>query len=75
MDINDPGYMGPVTVVKVSEHLLLLQYDGWPVGDPTSVIWMSADSPNIFPLGYAELIGYKFQNYPSQPLLKPSKIK
>ncbi len=59
VDVAAPWYVGPATVKKVAEHMLLLQFDNFKTKNESHMAWMSCDSPDIFPAGYAGLVGYK----------------
>jgi len=62
--ILDPTYLGPATIQKVRAHLLYLSFDGWPailVPDHDTHFWSHAESSEIYPVGYAEMVGHNFQ--------------
>ena len=67
IDVLNPIRLYPVTIIKVAAHMLLLQYDGWDRGIVQNTVWMDSSSPDIFPLGYSDLVGQRLENYPVSP--------
>ena len=61
--IIDPTYLGPATVRKIREHLLYMSFDGWPKAflDVDTEFWTHAESTEIYPIGFAEMVGHNFQ--------------
>ncbi|ODN06363.1 MBT domain-containing protein 1 [Orchesella cincta] len=66
VDICQPLYLGPATVVNTADHLLYLHFDGWPNKDEYYQ-WISAFSPDIYPAGWAEMVGHSFQSHAKPP--------
>jgi hypothetical protein len=68
IDIVQPSYLGPCTVIKVAEHMLYIHYDGWKRECPVekAEAWVDAESPDIYPIGFGELVGHEFQGHVEQ---------
>jgi hypothetical protein len=67
IDLRQPTYTGPVTVIHVAEHLILLHFDGWNRKNTLALQWMECTSPDIYPAGWAEMVGHEFQSHPQPP--------
>jgi len=65
IDLRQPTFCSPATVIKVAEHLILLHFDGWDRNNPESLQWIDAESPEIYPAGWAGMVGHAFQSNPS----------
>lgn len=61
-DPLQPLYFGPATVKDTAEHLLKIHFDGWPEQIDYHYMWTSAFSPDIYPAGWAEMVGHCFQS-------------
>lgn len=60
--IIDPTYLGPATIRQVQGHLLYMSFDGWPsLLDSDTEFWSYAHSTEIYPIGFAEMVGHNFQ--------------
>ncbi|CAL8085015.1 unnamed protein product [Orchesella dallaii] len=66
VDLCQPLYFGPATVANVADHLLYLHFDGWPC-KTEFYQWVSAFSPDIYPAGWAEMVGHSFQCHAKMP--------
>ncbi|CAL8104107.1 unnamed protein product [Orchesella dallaii] len=66
VDLCQPLYFGPATVANVADHLLYLHFDGWPC-KADFYQWVSAFSPDIYPAGWAEMVGHSFQSHAKPP--------
>lgn len=58
VDLVEPNLICVAVIKKVAMRLLLLHFIGW--GDAYNQ-WCDCTSPNIFPLGYCDLIGHNLQ--------------
>jgi len=70
VDLRSPSFVGAATVIKVAENILLLHFDGWRRDLDLSRQLITADSPDIYPCGWAEMTGHQFQGRPDAPLLE-----
>jgi len=52
-------------MIAVAHHLIKLHFDGWPTKGSDFYQWVDSDSEDIYPLGWAELVGHEFQSTPS----------
>jgi len=74
VDLCIPNTIRPATVVKVADHLLRLHFDGQPKDLRESYQWVDAESRDIYPLGWAEMVGHNFSGYPEAAILNPKII-
>jgi len=70
VDLMEPHLICVATVVKVVGNLLCIHFDGW---DSEYDQWIGEDSPNIFPVGWCELVGHELQP-PQDTAPIPKKI-
>lgn len=68
MDVYEPFYLGPATVLNVADHLLFIHFDGWSRKKEESFQWVSAWSGDIYPAGWAEMVGHRFMGHVERPL-------
>lgn len=73
IDIRMPNYCCPVTVIKVVKHLILLHFDGYPRELPQALQWIEWDNPNLYPAGWAEMVGHEFRSTPENPRTEDTK--
>jgi len=67
IDLLAPSHIYPATVTKVVGHLLCLHFDGWSREEENCYVWSHAGSPDIYPTGYAELVGNTFESAADEP--------
>ncbi|CAG7837217.1 unnamed protein product [Allacma fusca] len=60
-ELITPSFIGPTTIQKIAGHLLLLHFDGWN-GNPCNFQWVDAHSTEIYPIGYSQMLGLKWQS-------------
>jgi hypothetical protein len=70
IDLRQPTFCGPATVLKVAEHILLIHFDGWKRDYNKSLQLIDAQSTDIYPCGWTELVGHSFQSCPELPMLE-----
>ncbi|XP_042326125.1 lethal(3)malignant brain tumor-like protein 2 isoform X2 [Sceloporus undulatus] len=58
VDLMEPRLICVATVKQVVHHLLKIHFDGW---DSEYDQWVDCESPDIYPVGWCELIGYQLQ--------------
>ncbi|XP_071489099.1 uncharacterized protein [Diadema antillarum] len=58
VDLIEPGFICVTTVTKVAGPLLRVHFDGW---DRSYDQWMDCDSPDIYPVGWCEMVSYPLQ--------------
>jgi len=63
IDITEPSYLGPCTILKTAAHMLYIHFDGWRRENPVdqAEAWFDAESPDIYPIGFAEMVGHEYQ--------------
>ncbi|XP_066490140.1 lethal(3)malignant brain tumor-like protein 2 isoform X2 [Tiliqua scincoides] len=70
VDLMEPRLICVATVKRVVHRLLRIHFDGW---DSEYDQWVDCESPDIYPVGWCELIGYQLQPpvvpEPSSPVL------
>jgi hypothetical protein len=66
-DLMNPRLVCVATISEVvaTGRLLKIHFDGW---DDDYDQWMDAGSPDIYPVGWAELVGHKLE---PPPAVKP----
>lgn len=64
---TSPTYIRPATVTKVAGRLLRLHMNGLPRSEETSFEWVSCESSNIYPAGYAAMIGHPTEGVAEPP--------
>ncbi|ODM99107.1 MBT domain-containing protein 1 [Orchesella cincta] len=67
VNLTSPIYLWPATVLNVCGHLLRMHFDGFPRTQEDSFQWISTNSGDIYPAGYAQLVGSKLGNKPDRP--------
>lgn len=79
VDLMEPRLLCVATVTKVVGRLLHVHFDGW---ENQYDQWVDCESPDIYPVGWCELVGYDLQPPPNlvQPVdqnisLKKKKVK
>ena len=63
VDMMAPHLVCVATVAQVADSLIRIHFDGW--GEDFEQ-WVDCQSPNIYPIGWCELVGYKLEP-PKQP--------
>ncbi|CAG7838670.1 unnamed protein product [Allacma fusca] len=63
MDITQASFCGPVTIIKVAEHMLFIHFNHWSRQVHSNSMWVDAECGDIYPIGYSELIGIEFQGH------------
>ncbi|XP_062989658.1 lethal(3)malignant brain tumor-like protein 2 isoform X2 [Elgaria multicarinata webbii] len=58
VDLMEPRLICVATVKRVVHRLLRIHFDGW---DGEYDQWVDCESPDIYPVGWCELIGYQLQ--------------
>nr|XP_020643560.1 lethal(3)malignant brain tumor-like protein 2 isoform X2 [Pogona vitticeps] len=58
VDLMEPRLICVATVNQVVHRLLRIHFDGW---DSEYDQWVDCESPDIYPVGWCELIGYQLQ--------------
>ncbi|XP_053113842.1 lethal(3)malignant brain tumor-like protein 2 isoform X3 [Hemicordylus capensis] len=58
VDLMEPRLICVATVKRVVHRLLRIHFDGW---DSEYDQWVDCESPDIYPVGWCELIGYQLQ--------------
>jgi len=57
-DLMDPRLICVATISQVVGRLLKIHFDGW---EEEYDQWLDANSPDIYPLGWSELVGHKLE--------------
>jgi hypothetical protein len=72
-DLMDPRLICVATISQVVGRLLKIHFDGW---EDDYDQWMDARSPDIYPVGWCELVGHKLEApRPPAPAVKPPASK
>nr|XP_060633096.1 lethal(3)malignant brain tumor-like protein 2 [Anolis sagrei ordinatus] len=58
VDLMEPRLICVATVKRVVHRLLKIHFDGW---DSEYDQWVDCESPDIYPVGWCELIGFQLQ--------------
>ncbi|XP_062838973.1 lethal(3)malignant brain tumor-like protein 2 isoform X4 [Anolis carolinensis] len=58
VDLMEPRLICVATVKRVVHRLLRIHFDGW---DSEYDQWVDCESPDIYPVGWCELIGFQLQ--------------
>ncbi|XP_051928320.1 lethal(3)malignant brain tumor-like protein 2 [Hippocampus zosterae] len=61
VDLMEPRLVCVATVKRCVGRLLLIHFDGW---DDDFDQWVNYESPDLYPIGWCELIGYQLQPPP-----------
>ncbi|CAL8079720.1 unnamed protein product [Orchesella dallaii] len=65
----EPSMICPATITRIEGRLIKIHFDGW---EEKHDQWLDAGSPDIYPIGYCELVHHKMQVAPPpQTPLKP----
>ncbi|XP_043943060.1 lethal(3)malignant brain tumor-like protein 2 [Protopterus annectens] len=72
VDLMEPRLICVATVKRVVNRLLRIHFDGW---DEDYDQWVDCESPDIYPVGWCELIGYQLQPpvEPEEPRVEKPK--
>jgi len=63
VDMMAPHLVCVGTIAQVADSLIRIHFDGWAEGFEQ---WVDCQSPNIYPIGWCELVGYKLEP-PKEP--------
>lgn len=70
-DLMDPKLICVATIEKVVGRLLRVHFDGW---EEDYDQWMDARSPDIYPIGWCELVSHRLEPpRPSATKTPPAK--
>jgi len=58
-----PSILTSATILNTFQHLLLIQYDDFE----KHTIWIDSQSPDIYPIGYSQLVGQTFEGNITSP--------
>ncbi|XP_032078042.1 lethal(3)malignant brain tumor-like protein 2 [Thamnophis elegans] len=58
VDLMEPRLICVATIKRIVHRLLRIHFDGW---DSEYDQWVDCESPDIYPVGWCELIGYQLQ--------------
>ncbi|XP_033631562.1 uncharacterized protein LOC117293372 [Asterias rubens] len=58
VDLIESGYICTGTILKIAGPLLRVNFDGW---DHSYDQWLNCLSPDIYPVGWCEMVGYPLQ--------------
>jgi lethal(3)malignant brain tumor-like protein len=58
VDMMAPHLICVATVVHVVDSLIRVHFDGW---NENYEQWIDCQSPNIYPVGWCELVGYPLE--------------
>ncbi|KAE8611233.1 hypothetical protein XENTR_v10012379 [Xenopus tropicalis] len=58
VDLMEPRLICVATITRVVQRLLRINFDGWDVEYDQ---WVDCESPDIYPVGWCELLGYQLQ--------------
>ncbi|XP_068096309.1 lethal(3)malignant brain tumor-like protein 2 [Hyperolius riggenbachi] len=75
VDLMEPSLVCVAAVKRVVHRLLRIHFDGW--GDDYDQ-WVDCESPDIYPVGWCELTGYRLQSPAEgepEVMQKPSEVK
>lgn len=67
VQVTCPVRLKPATITMVAGRLLKLHFDGFPRTQPETFQWVSCDSSNIYPVGYAEMVWHRHVGKPDPP--------
>lgn len=57
-DLMDPSLVCVATIARIAGRLVRIHFDGWADNFDQ---WMDVSSPEIYPIGWCELTGYRLQ--------------
>lgn len=61
VDLMEPRLLCVASIVRVAGRLLRIHFEGWESGYDQ---WVDAASPDIYPVGWGELVGYQLEGPP-----------
>jgi len=70
-DLMDPRLICVATIGRVVGSLLKIHFDGW---EEEYDQWLDASSPDVYPVGYCELVGHKLEK-PPQAIVPKKNLK
>lgn len=59
VDMMAPHLICVASVAQVAENLIRIHFDGW---NESFEQWIDCRSPNIYPIGWCELVGHQLEN-------------
>ncbi|XP_035998348.1 lethal(3)malignant brain tumor-like protein 2 isoform X1 [Fundulus heteroclitus] len=71
VDLMEPRLVCVATVKRCVGRLLLIHFDGW---DDEFDQWIDHQSPDIYPIGWCELVGYQLQPPPGLVHLAENQV-
>ncbi|XP_072383477.1 polycomb protein Sfmbt isoform X3 [Diabrotica undecimpunctata] len=76
-DLMAPRLLCIATIAKVTGRLLKVHFDGW---EDEYDQWLDCESPDIYPVGWCQSVGYKLEGPPRfakqlLPVVKTQKVK
>ncbi|XP_028133720.1 polycomb protein Sfmbt isoform X2 [Diabrotica virgifera virgifera] len=76
-DLMAPRLLCIATIAKVTGRLLKVHFDGW---EDEYDQWLDCESPDIYPVGWCQSVGYKLEGPPAfakqlLPVVKTQKAK
>ncbi|GAB6027137.1 MBT domain-containing protein 1, variant 2 [Chamberlinius hualienensis] len=72
VDLMEPGLICVGTITKVIGRLLRIHFDGW---DDSYDQWCDCESPDLYPVGWCELVGYRLESPKTNEQEKKRKTK
>lgn len=72
VDLMQSRLVCVATITRVVGRLLRIHFNGW---DETYDQWCDCESPDLFPLGWCELVGYPLEPPKKETLVFPKKTK
>lgn len=67
-DLMDPRLVCVATIARVVGRLLKVHFDGW---EDEYDQWLDCESPDMYPVGWCFLTGYKLEGPRAQPKVQP----
>ncbi|XP_022084475.1 uncharacterized protein LOC110975910 [Acanthaster planci] len=58
VDLIESGFICAASILKIAGPLLRVRFDGW---DHSYDQWLNCESPDIYPVGWCEMVGYPLQ--------------
>ncbi|XP_028990804.1 lethal(3)malignant brain tumor-like protein 2 isoform X2 [Betta splendens] len=72
VDLMEPRLVCVATIKRCVGRLLLIHFDGW---EDDFDQWVDSQSPDIYPVGWCELMGYQLQPPPEFAANQEARIK
>ncbi|XP_014249159.1 polycomb protein Sfmbt isoform X3 [Cimex lectularius] len=71
-DLMDPRLVCVATVARLVGRLIKVHFDGW---EDEYDQWLDVQSPDMYPVGWCELVSHKLEEPHSPPKLSPQSMK